>query len=90
MHAGTPAHPTATAHMQHTRTVMVPAPGTRPHLLQQHGVVALKRLEDVVVAAQLAQPVDGGIAVAACDTGCLEQGAVCSAARRAHVQHNSS
>jgi hypothetical protein len=34
------------------------------HLLQQHCVVAFKRLEDVMVTTQLPQPVDGCIAVA--------------------------
>lgn len=44
------------------------------HLLQQHRVVSLKGLEDVVVAAQLPQPVDSGIAMAPCGLTTYTQG----------------
>jgi hypothetical protein len=39
--------------------------GSWSHLLQQDGVVSLKCLKDVVVAAHLTQPVDGSVAVPA-------------------------
>lgn len=48
--------------MQQSRSYQTP----RPHLLQQHCIVSLKCLEDVVVAAHLAQPVDCRVAVPAC------------------------